>query len=97
MKRLIMMATVVLAAGTVMGCVISIEDDHHHPDRCYDCHNSWELDRVTVGVRCAEFEITVVSSGYWYKPVGTDDTQKQFHLLKAAEPKTIVGPAPAGL
>jgi hypothetical protein len=91
------MAALVAIVST--GCVIHIrEDRHHHPDRCYDCHSSWELDRLSADVQCIEFEITIVSDGYWYKPVGADDSQRKFHLLKAGGTGTIVGPAePAGL
>ena len=96
--RLMIIAAATLFVGSMTGCVLTVEESHHHhPDRCYDCHSSWELDRVAIGVHCTEFEIIVVSGGYWYKPVGASDTERRFHLLKAAEPKTILGPvAPAG-
>jgi len=85
--------TAAILAVVFSGCVISIDDHgHHHPDRCYDCHYSWEIDRVSVDIKCAEFEITITSGGYWYKPVGADDSEKKFHLLKAGDSGTILGP-----
>jgi len=87
-----------VAAVALSGCVVSIEEcSHHHPDECYDCHSPWEIDRVSVDVRCVEFEITVTTGGYWYKPVGADDSQMKFHLMKAGKAGTILGPeAPIG-
>lgn len=93
-KVIIITATAALLAMLFSGCVISIrESGHHHPDRCYDCHYAWELDRWDVDVSCAEFEIIIVPDGYWYKPVGADDSQKKFHLLKAHDAGTVLGPA----
>lgn len=93
LKKIIITGVAVIVATLVSGCVITIEERHrHHPDQCYDCHNSWELDRLSVEVTCTEFEITIVSDGYWYKPAGTDDTQKQFHLLPAHDSGTVLGP-----
>lgn len=94
MHRMIL-TTLVLAifsAGSI-GCVISIKDrSHHHPDRCYDYHPAWELERVVGGGQCLEFEITIGDGGYWYQPRGGEETQQQFHLLKADGSGTVVGP-----
>jgi len=93
MKRFLIQIVAVFFATTLSGCVITVRESHdHYPDRCYDCHYSWELDRLSGKTTCSEFEITMVSDGFWYKPVGTDDTQKKFHLLKAHESATVLGP-----
>jgi hypothetical protein len=93
LKKLIITTVADFAAILASGCVITIEERcDRHPDRCYDCHYSWELDKLSVEVTCKEYEITIVSNGYWYKPVGADDTQKKFQLLKAHESGTVLGP-----
>lgn len=93
LKKFVIPVTAVFLATVASGCVITVKENHdHHPDRCYDCHYSWELDKLSVEVTCSEFEITIVSDGYWYKPVGTDDTEKKFHLLAAHESGTVLGP-----
>ena len=98
-RNVMVIATAVLVAIVSTGCVIHVSKDRrHHPDRCYDCHSSWELDRLAQDLQCLEFEITVVSDGYWYKPIGADDSLKEFHLMKAGETGTVLGPAaPVGL
>jgi|GEM_PF-3973480 len=95
MRKLITVtALAALLLPSLSGCIITIEGrGGHHPDRCYDCHYAWELNRWAVDVQCAEFEITIVSGGYWYKPIGTDDSQKKFHLLGAHDAGTVLGPA----
>jgi hypothetical protein len=91
-KKFVIPVTAVFVATVISGCVITVRESHdHYPDRCYDCHYSWELDKLSAENTCAEFEITMVSDGFWYKPVGTDDTQKKFHLLAAHESGTVLG------
>ncbi len=91
-KTLAIMISGFLAAG-MAGCVIHLENGgHRHPDECYDCHSSWELDRWRLDVTCIEFEITITTDGYWYKPVGAADSLKQFHLLKVNDGGTVIGP-----
>jgi hypothetical protein len=94
LKKMISTTVAVFIATLISGCVISIEKDHctRHPDRCYDCHYSWELDKLSAEATCREYEITLVADGYWYKPAGADDTVKQFHLLKAHHAGTVLGP-----
>ncbi len=93
LKKLIIPVAAVFLATIVTGCVITVKERHdYHPDRCYDCHYSWELNKLSVEVTCTEFEITMVSDGYWYKPAGAEDTQKKFHLFKAHDSGTVTGP-----
>ncbi len=94
LKKLIIPCLAVFVATLLTGCVISFEKrHHHHPDACYDCHYGYELDRRSVDVTCSEFIITVDAGGYWYRPAGTDVSPAKFHMFKAHDDNTVLGPA----